>query len=86
MMSVIKEEVPVQSGWDRLKKFYDFDQVCFERDLVVKSVRTSFLGAFLFGGLQGRPEVDRRVQLHTTGVHFPSPSLRVVSYFVVNSG
>lgn len=68
-----------ETGWDRLRKFYT-DEICFERELVLKSTKVTFLASGLIGGFAGRKEANRRLQAHTTGLTFPSPSLRVVSF------
>jgi hypothetical protein len=67
------------TGWDRILKFYDRNEPCLEREIVLKTTRITFMTTFVLGGLAKRLEANRRVQVYTTGVTFASPSLRVVS-------
>ncbi|KAI6176236.1 Translocase of inner mitochondrial membrane [Aphelenchoides bicaudatus] len=65
------------AGLDRIRKFYNKNEVCLEREFVLKTTKLTFLTTFFLGGLSRRAEANRRVQIYTTGVTFASPSLRV---------
>ncbi|KAI6234643.1 hypothetical protein M3Y99_00783400 [Aphelenchoides fujianensis] len=64
------------AGWSRLKKFYMADEPCMERDLTLRTLRTTFIVTGVLGGLAGRAETEKRLQMYTTGVTFGSPSNR----------
>ena len=68
----------LQEASTRLQRFYNTDEECMERDMTWRVVRAAFFLSGFVGGMHGRPEVERRLQLYTTGHNFGSPSNRIV--------
>ncbi|KAI6221153.1 hypothetical protein M3Y95_01010600 [Aphelenchoides besseyi] len=65
-----------KAGWERLKKFYNLDELCMERDITTRTLRTVFIVGGIVGGLSGRQEAERRLQMYTTGMTFGSRANR----------
>ena len=63
-----------ESGWNRLKKFYDFENTEYdmERDVVLRTSRTAFLCGFFVGGISTSKESFERFERHSTGKKFLS--------------
>ena len=63
-----------ESGWNRLKKFYDFENTEYdmERDVVLRTSRMAFLCGFFVGGISTSRESFERFERHSTGKKFLS--------------
>lgn len=72
------DSIEVQEATTRLKRFYHVDVECMERDIAWRVVRASFFVSGVVGGLSGRKEAERRLQVYSVGHNFGSPSNRIV--------
>ncbi|KAE9548477.1 hypothetical protein FO519_008307 [Halicephalobus sp. NKZ332] len=63
-----------ESGWNRLKKFYEFEnpEYDMERDVVLRTSRTAFLCGFFIGGISTARDSQERFERHSVGRRFLS--------------